>query len=86
MSLDERQRIVKKTFSKQQLDGMSMEDLVALVGEAGPDAKLHMTAVVKRADGSIKYDGDAVPGEYHETPEELAAHREREAEKELSND
>ena len=86
MSLDERQLVVKKAFSREQLEAMSIEDLVALVGETGTRAKLKMTAVVKRADGSIKYDEEAVPGKYHETPEELADHRTREAEKELAND
>lgn len=86
MSLDERQRVVKKTFTREQLEAMSLADLVALVGESGSNAKLKLTAVVKRADGSIKYDDDAVPGDYHETAEELDAHRTREAEKELAND
>jgi len=80
MSLDERQRTVLKVIGREQLKGMTVEDLVKLVGEAGPGAKLHGSAVVKRADGSIKYDKDAVPGTFHETPEELAAHAAREAE------
>ncbi len=82
MSLDERQRVVKKTFTREQLEGMTLEDLVALVGEAGPGAKFHGKGVIKRADGSAKYDADAVPGEYGETKEELAMN----AERELSHD
>lgn len=73
MSLDERQKTVRTVFTRDQLLGMDAEDLVKLVGEAGPDAKLHGTAVVKRADGSIKYDDDAVPGEFFESEDELAA-------------
>lgn len=75
--MDERMRVVKKTFTRDQLLEMSVPDLVALVGEAGPDARFHGKGVVIRADGSIKYDKNAVPGEYAETPEELAAHAER---------
>ncbi len=78
MSLDERQRTIKQVFSRKQLERMSVEDLVKLVGEAGPGAKLHGTGVVKRADGSIKYAPEAVPGQFHETQEELAAHAARE--------
>lgn len=77
MSLDERQAVVKKTFTREQLDNMSIEDLVALVGEAGPGVKFHGKGVVRKADGSIRYAADAVPGEYGETPEELAAQKEQ---------
>lgn len=73
MSLDERQKTVRTVFTRDQLLGMDAEDLVKLVGEAGPDAKFHGTAVVKRVDGSIKYDDDAVPGEFFESEDELAA-------------
>lgn len=72
MALDERQRVVKKTFTREQLEEMSIEDLIALVGEAGPDAKFHGTGVVRKADGTIRYDDSAVPGDYCETPEEMA--------------
>ena len=78
MSLDERQETVLKTFTREQLENMPLEDIVKLVGEAGPNAKLKITAVVKRADGSIKYDAGAKPGDYGETPEELQAHADRE--------
>lgn len=66
MALDERMKVVKKTFTKEQLEAMSADDLAALVGEAGANAKFTGTAVVRRADGSIKYDDDATPGEYME--------------------
>ncbi len=70
--LDERQKVVVKTFTGEQLKGMSVEDLVTLVGQAGPGAKFHGTAVVRKADGSIRYDDDAVPGEFNEDPKDLA--------------
>lgn len=72
MSLDERQRVVKRTFTKAQLEGMSIKELVALVGEAGPDVQFHGTGVVRKADGSIRYDAGATPGDYHESDADLA--------------
>jgi len=76
-NLDDRQEGVLKTFGREALEEMSLEDVVRLVGEAGPGAKFHGKAVVKRADGSIKYDSDATPGEFGETSEELVAHAEK---------
>jgi len=76
MALDERQREVKKVFTREQLENMTIDQLVSLVGELGPGAKLHGTGIVKRADGSIKYAPEAVPGEFHETTEELARNAE----------
>lgn len=64
--MDERQRIIKETFTKEQLKNMSIDDLITLVGKAGPGAKFHGTAVVRRSDGTIKYDSDATPGNYNE--------------------
>lgn len=69
--MDTRQRVVKKTFTRKQLEGMTVAELVALVGEAGPNARFEGTAVVRKADGSIRYDKESVPGTYGETPEEL---------------
>ncbi len=86
MSLDERQDSVLKTFGRKALENMSLEDVVRLVGEAGPGAKFHGKGVVKRADGSIKYAPEAIPGEFGETSEELVAHAEREAKLKLSGD
>lgn len=70
--MDTRQRVVKKTFTKEQLEGMSLDDVVALVGEAGPNATFTGTAVVRKANGSIRYDKDAVPGSFNESPEDMA--------------
>ena len=69
--MDERQTAVKRTFTKEQLEGMSVEDLVALVGAAGTGAKYEGTGVVKRKDGSIRYAKEAVPGAYFESTEDL---------------
>lgn len=51
------------TLTPQQLDAMSREDLSALLLAA---TKVEATFVVRRADGSIKYDDPALAGTYHE--------------------
>ncbi len=79
MSLDERQETVLKTFTRENLLTMDLEDLVKLVGEAGPTAKLRGKGIVKRAEGSVRYDASANPGDFGETPEELQAHADRES-------
>ncbi len=78
MALDDRQEVVLRTFSREDLETMSLDDIVKLVGEAGPGAKFKGKGVVKRADGSIKYAPEAVPGNFGETPEELEANALRE--------
>ena len=77
--MDDRMAVVKKTFTREELKNMSVDDLVALVGEAGPGAKFKGRGVIRRANGDIKYANLAVPGEYGETATELAAHAIREA-------
>lgn len=73
MALDERQKVVKRTFTREQLANMSLDDIVALVGQAGPGAQFHGTGVVRGPDGKIKYDPDAKPGDYHESSVDLEA-------------
>lgn len=51
---------------------MSVEDLVTLVGEAGVGAKFHGTAVVRKADGTIRYDDEADRGSFNESEKDLA--------------
>lgn len=70
--MDERQKIVTKIFTRDELEGMTLGDVATLVGEAGPGAIFRGKAIVTRPDGSIKYDPDAKPGDFGETPEELA--------------
>jgi len=69
--MDERQRVVLKTFTKEELLKMSVEDLVTLVGEAGPGAKLHGTGVIRKKDGTIRYDKEATPGNFGESQDDL---------------
>jgi hypothetical protein len=68
MALDERQKVVKRTFTKEQLEKMSMDDLVALVGEAqAKGGKFMGKAVVRRADGSIKLDNPELAKEFEDS-------------------
>lgn len=70
MVLDERQQTVKKVFSKEQLEKMSVDNLVALVGEVkSGGGKFIGKAVVRRADGTIKYDDPELVGQYAELDE-----------------
>ena len=69
--MDQRLKTIKQTFSGERLSGMSFEQLVLLVGKAGPNATFHGTAVVRKADGLIRYDKNAKPGDYHETQTDL---------------
>lgn len=69
--MDERQRIVKQTFSKKELSRMTVDQLVTLVGEAGPNASFHGSAIVRRKDGTIRYDTDAKPGNFHENGNDI---------------
>lgn len=52
--MDERQKTVTKVFTKEQLDNMSIEDLAILIGKAGPGATFKGTAIVRKADGTIR--------------------------------
>jgi len=66
--MDERQRVVKKTFTKKQLEGMDINDLVALVGEAQARGvtKFMGKMIVRDKDGNIKYDDPSKAGQYGE--------------------
>lgn len=64
MALDERQKVITKTFTREQLKNMSVEDLATLVGKAGPGATFRGTAIVRRADGSIKCDEGVDPSQF----------------------
>lgn len=71
--MDERQRVVKKTFTKEQLEGMSVEDIATLVGEVGKGTTFTGTGLVRKKDGSVRYAPEAIPGEFGESPEDLKA-------------
>lgn len=51
------------TLTKRQLDAMSREELATLILRA---QKVEATAVVRRKDGSIKYDDPSKAGTYGE--------------------
>lgn len=57
--------IIKKTFSLEQIKAMDPEELAALLNQPGVEFK--GTAVVRKADGSVRYDKGAVKGDYHES-------------------
>lgn len=73
MALDERQKLIKRTFTKEQLEQMSIEDLVALVGEArAAGGKFSGRAVVVKADGTPKFDSEEVRAEFEKAEAEEA--------------
>jgi len=72
--MDERQKVVMKTFTKEQLEAMPVEDLVALIGEASkPGAVFKGRGIVRTKEGKIKYDPEALPGNFGESEEDLNA-------------
>jgi len=62
--MDARQRIVKKTFTPEQLSKMSAEDISTLIGEAGPGARMKGVAVVRKADGTVRCDEGVDPSQF----------------------
>ncbi|MCH7993508.1 MAG: hypothetical protein IIB57_03590 [Planctomycetes bacterium] len=70
--MDSRQKTITKHFTREQLLGMKAGELADLIGRAGDKATFRGTAVVRGPDGKIKYDAKAVPGDFHESPEDLA--------------
>jgi hypothetical protein len=68
--MDQASKIVKKTFSHEQILAMDPDDLAKLLNQ--PGVEFHGTAVVRKADGTIRYDDGAVPGDYHESDKDMA--------------
>ena len=69
--MDEAQRVLTKTYTKEDLMKMTADEVEGLIERAGKDIKFHGTAVVRRADGTIRYDDASQAGKYGEAPEEL---------------
>jgi len=63
-------KLVKETFTREQIEAMDPDKLQSLLSRA---VKMEGVGVVRKADGTIRYDKDAKPGDYGETPEELQA-------------
>lgn len=63
---EEKKPAVVKHFTKEQLENMSADDLAELLGNLPPDAKIKAKGVVRRADGTIKYDDPSKAGSYGE--------------------
>lgn len=52
--MDSRQKLLRKVFTQEQLEAMPIEDVKELL--ATPGARLRGTAVVRKADGTIRFD------------------------------
>lgn len=65
----------RKTYSREQLLAMTPEEVTALLDT--PGVQFHGKGVVRRPDGSIRYDDDAVPGQYGESAEDMAKLKEQ---------
>lgn len=52
--MDKAQKTLRKVFTQEQLMAMDPEDLRTLLGT--PGARMRGTAIVRRADGSVKFD------------------------------
>jgi len=65
--MDKKQSVITETFTREQLLKMDADDLAALVGKANrPGSSSFGQAVVRKADGSIKYDNPERAGTYGE--------------------
>ena len=62
--MDARQKVVTKTFTREQLQKMSPKDLSTLIGEAGPGATFRGTAVVRKANGEIRCGPGVDPAQF----------------------
>lgn len=65
----------RKTYSREQLLAMTPEQVTELLDT--PGVKFKGKGVVRRPDGSIRYDDDAVPGQYGESAEDMAKLKEQ---------
>lgn len=63
---NDKQPAIKKHFTHEELMAMPAEELLELIGGLPTGAKVKFKAVVKRADGSIKYDNPDLAGTYNE--------------------
>ena len=62
--MEERQKTVTQVFTKEQLEKMSLEDIAKLIGKAGPGATFKGTAIVRKADGSVRCGPGVDPAQY----------------------
>ena len=65
--MDKKQALVSETFTREQLLKMDPDQLAALLGKAArPDVQFLGKGVVRRKDGTIKYDYPERAGQYGE--------------------
>ncbi len=60
---------IRKVFTKEELKEMPLEELLKLAGKpkmAPFGGTISGTGVVRRADGTIKYDDPSMEGKYNE--------------------
>jgi len=62
--MDEQQKVLRRVFTQEQLEAMDPEDIKELLGR--PGARLRGTAVVRKANGDIKYDPGVDPAQFEE--------------------
>jgi len=70
---NEIRKSIRKTYTLPQLLKMKPEAIRKLIADAGDMIEFHGTGVVRKKDGSIRYDEDAVPGNFGESPEDMKA-------------
>jgi len=58
--------VLTRHFSKEDLEAMDADELNELIRSAPPGAQFHAKAVVRKADGTIKYDDPSKAGSYGE--------------------
>ncbi len=62
--------LVTKTFTAAEMGAMDPDERLSLLLSA---VEIKGTAVVRKADGTIRYSKDAKPGDYGESAEDLKA-------------
>ena len=62
---------IRKTYTLDQLMKMTPKAISKLIADAGDLIEFHGTGVVRKKDGSIRYDADAVPGQFGESLEDM---------------
>lgn len=73
--MDQISKEIRKTYSREQIMAMTPEEVEELLNR--PGVEFHGKGVVRRPDGSIRYDADAVPGQYGESAEDMAKLKEQ---------
>ena len=57
---------IHKHFTKEQLNDMSVDDLLDIIGDAPEGSVFHAKGVVRGPDGEVKYDDPTTKGSFDE--------------------